>query len=160
MHTFERDQSGLTLVELLVVLAVMALLAALVVPNVGGFLSSGKDKAYTTEKETLQLAVDQWRHTIGKTTGPLFPILTGGSQQQCLGALDANGDPSVGGCNPYLDIKALADQEFLRSANSVKSANTARNTTATNSTSGSYGWYVSTGGLMDSFPTFTKGLFP
>ena len=77
-----------------------------------------------------------------------------------LGTLDSNGDPSVANCNPYLDIKGMSDNEFLRNAASVKSANTTRNTTAINDPSGSYGWFVNTGGLVDSVPQFTENLFP
>ena len=64
-------------------------------------------------------------------------------------------------CNPYLDIAALANEEFLKSARAVKSANTTLNTNATKRpVNGSYGWFLNTGGLVDSIPDYTKGLFP
>ena len=66
MKPVSYKSAGLSLVEILVVLAILGLLATLLVPNVAGFLSGGKEKAYDTDKETLQVAVDSWRNTIGK----------------------------------------------------------------------------------------------
>jgi len=182
--------SGFSMLEILVVLAVMVLLATLVVPNVRGFISTGKDKAWNGDRESLQLAVDGWRNTVGKTEGPKFPILqcqpvsnTGvkcvdsgkvGSDfsENCLGKIDDLGVPTaVSGvasgdkfvtvfCNPYVDVRALAVEGFLAQAASVKSSNTELNATAINSPSGSYGWYVGVDGLMRSFPPFTKNLYP
>ena len=164
-------------------LGIMAILATLVVPNLGGFLRSGKEKGYQAEKETLQISVDAWRNTIGRTVGPVYPILqcgeedgggnpvlctasTGDLSEDCLGLdkLDSATNfilplPETK-CNPYLDIKALADEGFVRNAAAIKSASTIRNTTATNAKSGSYGWLINTGGLVESFPEFTENLFP
>ena len=160
MTVAPNKQGGLSLLELLVVLAVMALLASLLAPNVAGFLTSGKKKAYNAERETLQLAIDTWRNVVAKSSPLLYPILTGGEQTACLGTIDSLGNPNVAGCNPYLDIEALRDEGFIRNIAAVKSANTSRNTTAKNKPSGSYGWFVNTGALVDSFPPFTDGLFP
>jgi len=163
------DTRGVTLIELLVTIAVMAILFTVAAVSVKGFLSGGKEKAYNTERETLQLAVDTWRNSIGKTTGPLYPILETGDVTGCIQKALKTGDlldPISGAlldatCNPYLDIAALADQEFLKSAGAVKSANTTLLTTATKRpVNGSYGWFVNTGGLVDSIPEFTKGLYP
>jgi type II secretory pathway pseudopilin PulG len=157
------------MVEMLVVLAVMAVLITLVVPNLAGFHSGGKQKAYVGAKETLQLAVDAWRNGPGKTTGPLYPILqTGDSVEQCIVKLLITGDlvdPAFGSlrdptCNPYIDIALLADVGFIRNPSAVTSANRALNTTARNDPSGSYGWFVNTGGLVSSVPVFAEGLFP
>ena len=53
-----RGQKGFTLIEILIVLALMAVLAAIVIPNVQGFLGRGKDDSYKVDKKTLQAAVD------------------------------------------------------------------------------------------------------
>ena len=115
------------------------------------------------------MAVDAWRGTVGKTTGPLYPILeTGGALDQCILKVLITGDlldPITGAlldptCNPYIDIGAIADVGYIRNPAAVKSANTLFNTSARNDESGSYGWYVNTGGLVDSLPTFTEGLYP
>ena len=176
------------------------MLATLVIPNVRGFVSSGKQKAYDAEQGSLQLSMDGWRNTIGQTQGPSFIILqcelvsglgdpgtgakcvdTGqGSDPEtrldfstdCIGALDSSGNPiTIAGvtsgsetvfvaCNPYLDIGALANEGFLSNAAAARSADTSKNTTALNATSGHYGWFAGTGGLMQSTPTFIKNVFP
>ena len=78
------DTRGVTLIELLVAIAVMAILFTVAAISVTGFLSGGKEKAYNTELETLQLSVDQWRNSIGKTTGPKYPMLETGDTTGCI----------------------------------------------------------------------------
>ena len=160
LGTPRSKRRGFSLLEVLVVVAVMAVLTTVVAPNVAGFLKSGKSKAYNAEKETLQLSVDIWRNTVGKTTPNKYPIIEGGELDGCLDTIDNLGDPTVAGCNPYLDIGAIAAEGFVRNIAAVKSAKTSRNTTAANDPSGSYGWYLATGALVSSFPPFTDGLFP
>ena len=188
----KRRRSGFSLVEVLVVIGIISLLAALVVPNTVGFLSSGKAKAYSGDQQTLQLSVDAWRNTVGRSTGPLFPILqcevgvdtgalcvdTGTGDNdfslQCAGQIElVTGNPvspisaTTGDgssitvfCNPYVDFAGIVTEGFIANTTSVKSARTERNTTATNSPTGSYGWFLDSKGIVDSFPPLTKGLYP
>ncbi len=148
------------MVEVLVVVAIMAILATLAATATGGFLSGSKGSAYNSEKETLQVGIDGWKNTIGKQTTRIYPILDGGENEACLGTIDANGDPTTPGCNPYVDIGAMADEEFLRNAAAVKSADTSRNTTALNEPTGSYAWYVDSDGLVVSIPDFIEKVYP
>jgi prepilin-type N-terminal cleavage/methylation domain-containing protein len=51
-----RGERGFTLVELLIVLAILAVLAAVVIPNVTGMFGRGAEQAYDTDLETIQMA--------------------------------------------------------------------------------------------------------
>lgn len=53
----KRDQKGFTLVELLIVLAILAVLAAVVIPNITGMFGRGAEQALDTDRRTIQTAV-------------------------------------------------------------------------------------------------------
>ena len=53
-----RGERGFTLVELLVVLAIMAILIAIVVPNLAGLTGGAQRTACAQEFDTVQMAMD------------------------------------------------------------------------------------------------------
>lgn len=52
-----RGEKGFTLIELLIVVAILGIIAAVVIPNVGGFLKTGRLAAANTEVGTVKTAL-------------------------------------------------------------------------------------------------------
>ncbi len=74
--------------------------------------------------------------------------------RQSTGALTTQG------CNPYIDIAAIATQGYMRDSGTLKSADKSSNTTATNANSGHYAWYIDDSGLVKSVPSFLNNTYP
>jgi type II secretion system protein G len=74
-----KNNHGFTLVELLVVVAIIGILAAFIVPNVATKMQEGKQKATMTDIKTIATAilaytlVNDEAPAIGKQEGPLTP---------------------------------------------------------------------------------------
>jgi len=58
LKRIQQDNKGFTLIEMLIVVAIIGALAAVVVPNVTGFIGRGEEEAARTELQTVQTAMD------------------------------------------------------------------------------------------------------
>ncbi len=150
-RVFRRGQKGFTLIELVIILAVLGVLAAIVIPNVSGFLGRGKERAYEADRNILQSAVDSWRTDIGKRSANAWPIVTGppyvlGIPTVVDGAVTVN--------KGIIDMTKLydattPDQNYLKGTDAVKSAYKTLNK-STQVQDGSYIWYIDVDGVVKS----------
>jgi type IV pilus assembly protein PilA len=53
-----KGQGGFTLIEMIVVVGIIAVLAAVIVPNIGKFIGSGETGAMDAEEESVQTAMN------------------------------------------------------------------------------------------------------
>ena len=53
----QKGQAGVTLIEILVVVAILGVVAAIVILNVGGFIGTGTEEAANTEAHQVQTAI-------------------------------------------------------------------------------------------------------
>ena len=71
-RAIRKGNRGFTLVELLIVFALLAVLAAIVIPNVATFVDFGQTQGASTEKSIVQTAVDAMmaRESLASVTPP------------------------------------------------------------------------------------------
>ena len=94
-----KAEAGFTLVELLVVLVILSLLAALVGPRVVGYMGQSKVKAAHIQIDGFQTALDLFQLDVGR-----YPL-----QSEGLDALVAAPAGATGWAGPYLDKSLTAD---------------------------------------------------
>ncbi len=110
-----RGESGFTLIEMMVVVGIIAVLAAVIIPNIGKFIGSGEQGAKDAEYEAVQTAINAMMADMTIVT--LVAQGTGSNSSNDWTALPAM-DPADPPTTPYV----AADMylvNYLQSANTV-----------------------------------------
>ena len=68
LKRIHRESKGFTLVELLIVIAILGILAAVVLPNVTGLVGEGQTEAAKAELVTVQTAMDTMMAKEGRSS--------------------------------------------------------------------------------------------
>ncbi len=153
-----KGSKGFTLIEIMIVLAVLAVMAAIVVPNVAGFLGRGKERAFEGDRRILQGAVDAWRTDIGARTGNPWPTVGGVKGTPADASDPVDGDyVDAGDTNSFIKLSLLTTGNVLKGNDTVKSYKYAATATlgdtgvASSGNVGSYLWYIDTNGLVQAY---------
>ena len=68
-----KNQKGFTLVELIVVIAILGILAAFAIPKIAGFGDSAKAQRVATEHKMLVSSIQMWKAEQPDPTNAAFP---------------------------------------------------------------------------------------
>ncbi|MBI2305568.1 MAG: prepilin-type N-terminal cleavage/methylation domain-containing protein [Chloroflexi bacterium] len=132
------QEKGFTLVEMLIVLALLGILVAIVVPNVTGFLGRGKSQAYESDRRVVQAAVDAYYTDTKRATKRVYPT--------------ANGTGSdAASANVYINMTHLINEGYLNKL--PESANGDNCSGCT----GFYSWFVDAKGRVTSDSDLGRG---
>ncbi|MCL0089562.1 prepilin-type N-terminal cleavage/methylation domain-containing protein [Dehalococcoidia bacterium] len=140
MKKFIKGQRGFTLIEIIIVLAILAILAALLGPQLAGFLARGDRASYDADKRTLELSVMAYY-----TADPVvreWPIWGPDVGAPYDHDNDGNLFDHPSARNGLIDIDRLVAAGLLADDAAVRSADGHSHRHRHATSEGSYIWYV------------------
>ncbi len=130
-----RGEVGLTLLEVVITISILAILASILAPNVAQYVPKAKQDAYLGDQRNLQTAISAYY-----LQNSAYPTYSGNT-----------GSPSAT-LNSYVDPDLLTAGRFA--------VNRPRSSNSYNGGTGTYGWYIDAQGRVESTPTFPPGVYP
>lgn len=143
--------NGFTLIEILIAIALLAVIAAIVVPNLTGFLGRGQTESYKSDRNAIQAASDAYYTD---------PTTRSGGARQYPSYSGGGGTPATyagPGGGYYISFGKLATTTFY--LNDTPDSAGSGNATGSVVFSGSYWWYIDSNGRVRSSPAYS-GVFP
>lgn len=151
-----RNQSGVTIIDMLIVVAVIGILTAMAVPNLTGFLFNSEQKSAVSDKSSLQSSVDGYR-SANPNKLPVV-IETGDTITTSATSISACPGTSAGAINTaipknncFIDMAELAEAGFISKPTSVASASGDNVVGGT----GLYSWSILANGEVAAFEKAT-----
>ncbi|WP_195964843.1 type II secretion system protein [Clostridium cuniculi] len=101
----KKKKKGFTLIELVAVLAIIAILSAAFVPKVGNYITEAKKVAVLNEAKTVVTAYESIRHKSGFNTNSIGSDFEGTNLPLESGTLKKLGSATVKQCTQIIDTE-------------------------------------------------------
>ena len=152
MIVHKKQEKGFTLIEILIAVALLAIISAVVIPNVTGYLGRGESAAYKGDSRLIQGAVDAYYADPATKIGgkKAYPLKgTVNAEKTSGGTPVGNGTEwtspvTVGTGFFFIDFDALVTAKLITDVPGSASADNKVGAT------GSYTWYVDATGKVQS----------